>query len=136
MRRSFVYPLKVWMTSVLVSPLLYLLIIKMGGYRDQYAALFSGWGYYAVAVMVGALFSIPNWLLLWVCYYFISRTKLTYLTKKAALLTIGLLLTALLFVLFNGGKEIIHSADYITAVSYMLTVTIGSLVYKVNLSSV
>lgn len=40
------FPFKVWITSVLASPLLYLLIIKVGGYRDQYAALFSGWGYY------------------------------------------------------------------------------------------
>ncbi|MBB5437944.1 hypothetical protein HDC92_001618 [Pedobacter sp. AK017] len=108
----------------------------MGGYRGQYAALFSGWGYYAVAVMVGALFSIPNWLLLWVCYYFISKTTWPLIRKKILLLTVSLLLTVILFVFYIGGQEIISTGDYVTAVSYMLTVTFGCLVYKVNLSSV
>jgi len=82
--------------------------------------------------MVGALFSIPNWLLLWVCYYFISETTWPLIRKRGLLLTASLLLTVLLFVFYIGGQEIISAGDYVTVVSYMLTVTIGCMLYKVN----
>ncbi|ATP58407.1 hypothetical protein CPT03_19040 [Pedobacter ginsengisoli] len=126
------FPLKVWLTSVLLSPILYLLIINLGGYRDHYAALFNAWGFYAVAVVIGGLVSIPNWLLLWVCYYFVNKTKWALLTKKLALCAFSVLLTVLLFRWNFSELDSISRGDYITAISYMVTVAVGCLVYKVD----
>jgi len=132
MKHSYVYPLKVWLTSVLLSPIGYLLIVNLGGYRDHYSALFNGWGFYAVAVMIGGLVSIPNWLLLWVCYYFISDAKWPLLIKKLILCAVSVLLTALLFRWNFSELDSISRSDYITAISYMVTVAVSCLVYKVN----
>ncbi|ATP58939.1 hypothetical protein CPT03_21940 [Pedobacter ginsengisoli] len=130
MLQHYKYPLKIWLTSILISPMLYLLIIHIGGYKDNYS-LVTPLAFYALAVIIASTYSIPNFILLWVAYYFISSRTWPTAFKKVVLLLVSVLLTIILFSWNFKHLESISREDYITAISYMITVAFGCLVYKV-----
>jgi hypothetical protein len=58
---SFSFSTKVWLTSLVVSPTLFILVEEGTGIFEDPA---EGLGFVILAILFGGIFSIPNWFLL------------------------------------------------------------------------
>lgn len=102
MYRPLSYALKIWLTAVLACPVLIALYIAATTYRPADA-------FYAflLCMGVGAVFSLPSLLLLWLAIYLLRyNDKGNYLHQKLALSVICLVLTWLSFFFFDGAFSI------------------------------
>jgi hypothetical protein len=103
--RIFNYCLKVWLTSVVVSPILYILIevIVNPGYFESTP---GGMAFILFSIPYGLILSIPSCLLLLVLIYVFNRMSLSISTRKIWLSITGILLTLIPFVIMYHSYDI------------------------------
>ena len=120
MKQAIVYSLKVWLTSVVVTPFLVLLtglVGKMG----------EGVGFALAMLMLGTLFSLPSFLLLSLACWALTRMQRKIVMIKVELTLIGVLLTYIPFFIINDYAFLINRDELSRTffVVYSLLITFG-----------
>ena len=130
----FRYPFRIWMTSVLVGPVL--LMLSMGWTRGWSGAMgYDLIQFYSVTVLLAGFMSIPSFLFLWLCYYsMLVKWKWSTLAIRGALLGISLLSCISLFAYFSfgDGKSFWHTGDWVLVGAFALPLAFGVIVYKLK----
>lgn len=130
MKQVLIYSLKVWLTSVLISPIIFILIeitFKTRSFIDVNSVL----GFIAYSIPYGLVLSIPSWLLFFACIYNISKFIRNLLTIRLIVTLVGSVLSLLSFYI------IFHRDDDTTgvipwALSYCIIIIAGSWFYAFN----
>jgi hypothetical protein len=129
----FNYGLKVWLTSVVVSPILYILIevIINPGYFESVP---SRMAFIVFSIPYGLILSIPSCLLLLASIYVFNRMSLPISTSKIWLSITGIILTLIPFVIMYHSYDIERRPAVIPwAISYCLVIVAGIWFYKLKL---
>lgn len=124
----FQYSTKVWLTSLVLSPTLFMLMEE--GVSVFYEPS-GGLSFVLLAIIFGAMFSFPNWLLLTAGTWLVNRLDWS---EQARRLLLQLWATVLTFGLFAGisGPEGVFYAEMLNdplPLFYWLTITFGVWVY-------
>jgi len=132
---SFVYSLKVWLTSVALAPIIYLCIeacIKKNYYASFTAFLNEQIGIYVMCILFGGLFSLLTWLL----FFVIIKFVIIYLNRawgiKYLLSLIGALLTIGTFAIFFPVLDV-HTEFFYLMVANCICISGGSLYYHLEI---
>ncbi|MEO6149616.1 MAG: hypothetical protein ABIN95_02870, partial [Mucilaginibacter sp.] len=126
--RAFIYSLKVWKTSIFVSPLLIVFITKLQvDLRiDEANSMFVG------GIILGFLFSIPSFMLLWIATYLVTHTHLKWGNKKTLLSFLSVALVLLAFSLYGRLRGLPRGEACLIAVYSIVAVT-SIWLYKLKL---
>lgn len=133
MNSPFLYSFKVWLSSILIAPTIYLSFYAWQDWGRPNVPLSdvnSLIQTYFNASIVGALLSFITWLM------FLAATVVTYREIKAVserkliLSCVGGILTILTFILFCSLFGSIWDVPLIIACSYCLCIVSGSLIYR------
>jgi hypothetical protein len=96
MKQSILYTLKVWLTTILVTPALRLLMAWMFNLPTVQLSLTHS-EYYLMAIYMGFIFSIPAAIMFWAISLLLNRKPLSINTKKLYLSAIALVEILLTF---------------------------------------
>jgi len=144
MNSTLNFPLKVWLTSIFIGPLFLLLnasnnnavmfntdITRIIDYVFSKDFVI----YYLVAVGLGGACSMPCFLLLWLCYAFLTKTSLSSLSIRLLLTPFSLICTIGIFMLFSMSDlgQFWNMGNIVMMASYALPLMIGLFIYKMNL---
>jgi hypothetical protein len=128
------YPFKVWITSVLVGPLVVVISILM--FDPHNNTIFNGIYpfLYLMTVVFSGLYSFPCFLFLWLCYHLLSRCDLAPLALRSVLLIISILTCIAIFLVFSFiDTRSITRWDSIRSIgSFALPLIFGVMVYKLE----
>lgn len=128
------YPFKVWITSVLVGPLLMIALILM--FDADNNTIFNGIYplLYILSVAVGGLISSPCFLILWLCNHLLLKYNLKPRTMKVYLLIISLVCCITVLMLFSSidPGSIWKAGNIRIIAAYALPLAFGVTVYKLD----
>ncbi len=128
------YATKVWLTSVLLSPFVFLLFMgTVDAQKLQTEAIGTG-GFVFFSLLFGFVLSIPNWIVFVFVTRFINRKFSAHPQKKLPLAIAGMMLTYILFALvfFSDGvrgQQIFH---LLLLTAYCSTIGAGAVLYKLK----
>lgn len=100
MNKTYRYPYKIWLTSILVAPFL-MLSLSTQPNLVQYFFSIGYLQFYLVAILIGAFISVPSVLFLWLCYAWMIRMLSSTLFIRLLILPICLLCCIVTFILFS-----------------------------------
>jgi hypothetical protein len=131
MKQTILFSLKVWLTSVIVSPALYLFY---DAFRVHSKTNFEGGlGFLLLSILYGIIISLPSWIILWFSTFSLFQLNYSTLVNKIWLSIIGTGLTILPFLLLFGSDDPI---TYVTtvpwALSYNIVIVAGIWFYKLK----
>lgn len=133
MRNTISYPFKVWMTSVLIAPLL---MLSLSTQPDLVQYIFSSGflQFYIIVVLIGGFVSIPAFLFLKLCYSWMRRLSLSPLIIRMLLVPICLLCCIVAFILFSlpDLSKIWHYNNVLLMGSYALPLVFAIVFYNTN----
>src|ERR1035438_5229783 len=96
---SFKYSTKVWVTGVLLSPLIYFLLDGMR-HIDKLKTLITEFtGFMVFSIVLGLVFSLPSYIALYFATRGLNNCYTSSLAKKSILFVASILLTILPFYL-------------------------------------
>ena len=125
---SLKYSLKVWMTSVLLSPVLYLLIETFVRGEDYLVGLYREselFGAYVGFIFFSAIFSILTLLFFWFFIYLIVRNIRPGNLRKWTMFLSGVLLTGSNFWVMNGTEFLFHDSGGLVYLMFANFAVIG-----------
>ena len=132
------YPFKVWMTSVLLGPLFYILSIQL--FHSQNNTVLDGIYplVYILAVILGGLISIPAFIVLWITFMFAVKASLTRLKIQLLLVVLSLTLSFITTALIPSVDKIeFWSFENIElTLSYSVVLVLSILLYDFDLQLV
>lgn len=131
---SFKYATKVWLTSVLISPLVYFLISRTLDLRKLQIEAVGLEGFILFSIIAGLLFSLPSWTVFFFVVKFINKQPNSIIVKKTIIGLTGILLTFIPFylVFFKDNFEPQLNFHLKLLTSYSLTIIIGILIYQLR----
>jgi hypothetical protein len=134
MKQALIYSLKVWLTSVTVSPIIIVLLTKTLWHRMyRFDSLGNIFGYWGMMIYLASILSIPSLLLLWLSSWQVTRYKATLPFRKWLLSLIGILLTATPFYIVFHSEESVRVEELaIWMSSYSLVIIAGVWLYKLK----
>jgi hypothetical protein len=128
------YPFKVWITSVLVGPLLFIALILM--FDADNNTIFNGIYplLYILSVAVGGLISFPCFLILWLCYHLLIKYNLRLKTMRVCLLIISLVCCITVLILFSSidPGSVWKAGNIRLIAAYTLPLAFGVTIYKLD----
>ncbi len=133
MLQSIRFPFHVWITSVIVGPILFL-TLQLGGPNSANDSLSKFLDAYIFILPFG-FFSVPCFLFLWLCYSILRRLRWSIMTIRLVLLFISLL-TCYIFIAFfigTGWKSFLELRDLAVFVSVSLPLAFSVLFYKLDM---
>jgi hypothetical protein len=130
-RITLYYSLKVWLTSVVLSPMLCLLIDSFT--KHSQTNLEGGIGFILFSILYGLILSALSWLLLWGFSYLLLQFSITTVTRKVILSFISSFLTIIPFLLlFSRDDGFPDAFTIIWTLSYAVVIVIGVWYYKIE----
>lgn len=116
----FKYASNVWLTSAILTPCFFGFIIALfeGGSMDSPMMI-------GLAILFGALFSIPNYLLFLFLVWKINTAKLADAEKKIIINIIGVVLTIALFMLIFHQQNGVDKEGIYFGLAYSSTLSFG-----------
>ena len=130
MKPAFIYSLKIWLTTLLLTPALRLLIAWIFNLPTlQFNT--SPVTYYLMAVYAGAIFSIPGAIFLWIFTWQLNQRPISLIKKKLCLSAITFVETILTFYfVFWLPKSL--ADNFIMTLPYCIIATAGIWFYKLK----
>ena len=122
MESNFFYTVKVWQTSVWLSPVVIVFAGVMGT---------PDFGIMMIVAFMGMIFSLPSAALFGCSIYLLNGTKFNTLHKRIILSITGIALTILPFLFFPDTAEILKDCKQIVG-SYALIIVAGVWFYKLE----
>jgi hypothetical protein len=131
---NILYPFKVWITSVLVRPIVVVISILM--FDADNNTIFNGIYpfLYLMTVVFSGLYSFPCFLFLWLCYHLLSRCNLAPLALRSVLLIISILTCIAVFLVFSfiDTRSIARWDSIRTIGSFAIPLAFGIIVYDLE----
>ena len=129
MKQALIYSLKVWLTSVLLGPAIYLILdgfVYPGG-----VGLAGGLGFIGYSIGYGLVLSIPCWLILFLLSGSLVNRKFRY---KRTLITVvsTILSVAPFYLLFRGDDNGFDGDTLLWAFSYCAVIVAGVWLYRLE----
>jgi uncharacterized membrane protein YedE/YeeE len=135
---SFSYTLKVWLTSVFLAPVIYLVIesgtktnsyLTLGDYMNEQIAS------YTICVIFGGLFSSLTWVLFYLCtkviLLFYASDHIRYF-----FVVLGLVLTAGTFAVFLPSVFNVHDEFFYLMTANCICIASAAAFYKLDVKKV
>ncbi|MEG3660198.1 hypothetical protein V5097_22500 [Arenibacter palladensis] len=125
------YVIKVWLFTIIISPLLIALILGAIINNSSFDSILSSYEIIFVMIIVGFLSSIPAMVIFW----FIKRSlksKYSNLTEKIILSLYAFLSVWITFFIVDNGFVTRWSEQTIWVLIYSVTIVIGVLIFKIN----
>lgn len=132
---SILYSLKVWLTSVVLAPLIYIVIQACLGesYQLGFAAgLYEQIKEYALLILLVGLFSFCTWVAFILSIVGVSICFPSFRYLKYVIALIGVLLTAGTFEFFLPEAFSIHSEYFLLMLANCICIAGGSCFYKLE----
>lgn len=132
------YPLKIWLTSVLVGPILLVFRFKLTASTVIDYIFSTGFvEFYFVSVIIGAFFSIPCFLFLWLCYTLLVKKDTPIWLLRVILALVSVLCCITIFILMSlpDLKNFWSKGNIILIGAYTLPLIIGVFLYKIKMES-
>jgi len=130
------YSLKVWLTSVLLAPIIFLFIDYFTSPRAQNNSqtdIDSLIQLYLAFVIAGAILSFITWLIFWGVAILTCRHTTNIIQRKLIMFFMGIILTILTFLLLFSSDEAFSSMPYGIMLSNCFCIGAGSLFYDLGL---
>lgn len=126
------YPLKVWVLTIFVAPVLFMLPIG-GTDSVNFIDFIKDAPILLIMILMGSLFSLPALILYWLLYDKLNGLNINLLITKLILILFGALLIYLTFFLIDRRSFGHFNLQALTFPnSYFLTLTIFTLVFKIR----
>ncbi len=119
----FKYTSNVWLTSAILTPCIFGLIMTLLGEGSMIIGL---------AITFGILFSIPNYLIFLFLVWKINTTQLPKTEKKIIINIIGVVLTFALFMLIFHQPNGVSKEGIYFSIAYSLTISFGIWIFDLN----
>ncbi len=138
-KESFIYSLKIWLTSWFITPIVLFIILISVEYLSSKVSLYeltlkrdsllymNNFELLGLVYLVSFFFSLPYWLLLWFSIKIINQLDTSVRVKKIIVSTVALILLSILFSIFNNG---ILS---VTGFPWYISILFGIWYYKFNM---
>jgi hypothetical protein len=121
MKQALIFSLKVWVTAVIIGPVLYILTTRiMGQVSHNDIELLE------ISIILGGVLSIPSWLLFFIATVQINKVTYILVAKKLIITFIGIVFTLLPFYTFFKGTPSEWS------ICYCVVIVAGIWFYKLN----
>ena len=133
MNSPFLYSLKVWLSSVLVAPIIYGFYYAWpdwGHPNVPFSDVNSLMQAYFGALVIGATLSLITWLMFLVATIITCREIKYLIQRKLILSGVGAILTILTFILFSSLSGSLSDVPLIIMFSYCLCIVGGSISYR------
>lgn len=117
------FVLKQWITTLIISPLLILLITFFDGQSMNFEGSYE---LYLLMFLFSILFSIPTYVFMFVVAYFLNKEERSMAQKKLILFSISLLGIIISFEIF------LPDSTYYFILSYILISLASTFVFKIN----
>jgi hypothetical protein len=133
---SILYSLKVWLTSVGLAPVMYLIIDSWQ--RENYYSTFTGFinqqiGKYIVCLIFGGIFSFLTWLTFLFIIKGLIATFPSSQQLKHLIAVAGILLTAFTFALVLPETFNVHNEFFYLMLANCVCIAGGSYLYKLEI---
>jgi hypothetical protein len=125
------YIVKVWLFTIIVSPLLIALILGVLINDSNLNSIVSSYEMIFVMIIVGLLCSIPAMLIFWLIKRSL-KNKFSYLIEKIILSTYAFLSVWFTFYIVDNGFITRWSEQTIWVLIYSLTIVMGVWIFKYN----
>lgn len=125
------YFIKVWLFTIIISPLLIALVLGAIINNSSFDSILSSYEIIFVMIIVGFLSSIPAMLIFW----FIKRSlksKYSNLAEKIILSLYAFLSVWITFFIVDNGFVTRWSEQTIWVLIYSLTIVVGVWIFKIN----
>lgn len=125
------YVIKVWLFTIIISPLLIALILGAIINNSSFDSILSSYEIIFVMIIVGFLSSMPAMVIFW----FIKRnlkSKYSNLTEKIILSLYAFLSVWITFFIVDNGFVTRWSEQTIWVLIYSVTIVIGVWIFKIN----
>ncbi|MDR6942081.1 hypothetical protein [Mucilaginibacter pocheonensis] len=130
MKQTLIYSLKIWLTSVVIGPLIYIV------HETKLQDLKGSAGFILYSIPYGLALSSLIWLLFWLSLHCIYQLNISTLTFKLYLSSIGFVLSLLPFFLIFGNDDPITYKEILPwALSYCIVIVAGVWFFKLKPSS-
>jgi len=129
--KALSYTLKVWLTSIVIGPVLHLLINCFTATKMGYAqiGIVSSLYFILMSIPFGIILSIPSFLLLWLSVYLLKKFDIDPLVSKISLSIISVILSAFaFFIVFGQDDPSTYKETTIWAFAYC-SVIVGAIWY-------
>ncbi|SDE54855.1 hypothetical protein SAMN05216464_107119 [Mucilaginibacter pineti] len=133
---SFIYSLKIWLTSVFLAPLIYIVVTSFKeNYQDLGTLISNQFSNYVMCVFFGSLFSFFTWVLFFLTVKITTLHASSIKQSKSIISLIGALLTVGTFALFLSPSISIHDDFFYLMVGNCICISGGSWFYKLKVDS-
>jgi len=132
MKQALLYSLKVWLTSVVFGPVLYVFfeLIFRSGYFD---GIKSSMGFIGYSIPYGLILSIPSWFFFLTLLVIFEYTSVTIKIKKTLLSMAGACLSfAPFFIFFQGDGDPKWFDTFLWGFFYCIVIVTGIWYYKLK----
>ena len=133
MKKALIYSLKVWLTALLLSPVLYWLVET--NFISPLKTSFEGMiGFFGLSILYGLLLSIPSFLFLTFSCFFVNMLAQINAAKKRLITLIAFIFVILPFYLLfsRDDTSTLIKDDLPLASSYSVVIIIGVWFYQLN----
>jgi hypothetical protein len=131
MSQSFKYATKVWLTTVVISPVTIIAYDYL--FNAAEADPVSNLGFIGLAIFFSVILSLPVWLLMILSAKRINRTDRSQISKRMVMVLICLLLPLLLFVVLLFSTDTLDSDVLLSfPIFYICINTIAALVFPLK----
>ena len=133
---SFLYSLKVWLTSVVLSPVIYVLLLAIRQVADLREMLNTGiWmiSEYIIFVVAQFIFSFITWILFVAVILISARISMAQTFRKWIIFFAGIGLTVATFILMLSPFDLFNDANGLINLMYANCFCIGWGVWYYNL---
>ena len=93
--------MKVWITGLFLSPFVYFLFNGLAHTNGLGALAREFTGFMVFSIVLGSVFSLPSYALLYFITILVNKSQRSALSKKAILLIVSIILTILPFYVFS-----------------------------------
>jgi hypothetical protein len=132
MKQVFIYSLKVWLTGVVLSPILYVFVefVFQPRYFDGFKAELGFIGY---SIPYGLILSIPSWFFLLTTLVIFEYTSASLLTKRIILSLVGSAVAfAPFYLLFYSSEDIRWFDTFLWGFSYIIIIVASIWFYNLK----
>jgi len=132
MKQALKYSLKVWLTSVVFSPVLFILADTLVHPR-QNSGLKGSLGFIAYSIPYGLVLSIPCWLFLFLTAGSLIYRSFKMINKMLSLSSLGIILSiSPFYLMFRGDDEGFDLYSLLWSLSYASVIIFGVWFYELE----
>jgi hypothetical protein len=128
LKQTLLYSLAVWLTGVLVSPAVIILLNLLHGDRSLLNI-----SIYVLALTIGFLYSIPSFVIACLNVYLVKCKSISGVYRMIILTISGIILTSFAMMLSNQGINLTYEKVYWTCI-YSAVIVGGIFLYKRTLA--